>query len=84
MDWNFQSDLVQDYWNELENQLIGVGDEIVPYRMSEFKTVVEPIPAQVKHKINERRRLMKSNKRLFIFSFQIDLFGPFILTIVKF
>ena len=30
LDWNFKSDLVQDYWNELENQLIVIVDKIVP------------------------------------------------------
>ena len=54
--------MVQDYWNEFETQLVGVADEIVPYKLFEFKTVVEPIPAMIKHKINERRRLLKSNK----------------------
>ena len=63
LEWNFQSDLVQDYWNELETQLVGLADEIAPYKLSEFKTVIEPIPAMVKHKINERKRLMKSNIR---------------------
>ena len=61
-DWDLKSDLVQDYWNEFETQLVGVADEIVPYKLFEFKTVVEPIPAMIKHKINERRRLLKSNK----------------------
>ena len=62
LDWDLKSDLVQDYWNEFETQLVGVADEIVPYKLFEFKTVVEPIPAMIKHKINERRRLLKSNK----------------------
>ena len=42
--------------------MVGVADEIVPYKLFEFKTVVEPIPAMIKHKINERRRLLKSNR----------------------
>ena len=42
-DWDLKSDLVQDYWNEFETQLVGVADEIVPYKLFEFKTVVEPI-----------------------------------------
>ena len=29
-DWNFESDGVQDFWNELENQLIEIVDELVP------------------------------------------------------
>ena len=59
LNWDFKSDLVQDYWNEPETQLEGVSDEIVPYKLFEFKTVIELIPAMVKHKINERRRLLK-------------------------
>ena len=43
-------------------QLVGVTDKIVPSKLFEFKTVVEPIPAMIKHKINERRRLLKSNR----------------------
>ena len=43
--------------------MVGVTDEIVPYKLFEFKTVVEPIPAMIKHKINERRRLLKSNRQ---------------------
>ena len=29
-DWEFQSDSVQGYWNQLENQLVGVVDSIAP------------------------------------------------------
>ena len=50
LDWDLKSDLVQDYWNKFETQLVGVTDEIVPYKLFEFKTVVEPIPAMIKHK----------------------------------
>ena len=59
---DLKSDLVKDYWNELETQLVGFTDEIVPYKLFEFKTVIEPIPAMIKHKINERKRLLKSNR----------------------
>ena len=38
-------------------QLVGVMDEIVPYKLFEIKTVIELIPAMIEHKINE----MKSN-----------------------
>ena len=51
-----------NHWNEFETQLVGVTDEIVPYKLYEFKTVVELIPEMIKHKINDRRRLLKSNK----------------------
>ena len=30
INWNFESDLVQDFWNELESQLITVVDELIP------------------------------------------------------
>ena len=30
LDWEFKSDSVQDFWNEFENQLINLVDEIVP------------------------------------------------------
>ena len=29
--WEFSSDSVQSYWNELESQLIEIVDELVPY-----------------------------------------------------
>ena len=58
LEWNFKSDSVQDYWNELEIQLIGVADEISPYKLSDFEMVIEPIPAMIKHKMNERKRLI--------------------------
>ena len=32
-DWDFTSDSVQDYWNELENQLITVIDGLVPVQI---------------------------------------------------
>ena len=50
LEWNFESDSVQDYWNELEIQLVGVADEVAPYRLSNLKTVIEPIPPVIKHK----------------------------------
>ena len=30
LNWNFTSDSVQAYWNELENQLVAVIDELAP------------------------------------------------------
>ena len=37
VDWNIKSDLVQDYWNELENKLITVVDDLVPLTTSRAK-----------------------------------------------
>ena len=32
IDWNFETDNAQDFWNDFENKLIGVVDKIVPLR----------------------------------------------------
>ena len=61
-DWNFKSDSVQDSWNELENQLIQVVDNLAPLAKVVNNSVAEPTPRFIKHKLNKRKRLMKSNK----------------------
>ena len=47
LDWNFKSDLVQDYWNQLENQLIAVVDKIVPLtKVVNNSFVAAPTPSE--------------------------------------
>ena len=63
LDWNLESDSVQDFWNELENRLIGVVDEIAPLATSSNNTIKTTVmPPNLKNKINIRKRLIKSNK----------------------
>ena len=50
LNWSFELDSVQDYWNELENQLIGVVDSVEPLTKSRNNTVVESIPSHIKQK----------------------------------
>ena len=55
--WDFQ-----DYWNELENQLISVVDKIAPLTRVINKELPTTIPNFIKQKINQRKRLLKSNR----------------------
>ena len=53
---------MQDYWNELENKLILVVDELVPLVSTKSKvTGWQQISVNIKNKINKRKRLLKSN-----------------------
>ena len=62
-DWSFDDDTVQGTWNIFENKLINIIDTIVP--VTEFSSTsdcVKSIPMQIKTKINQRKRLLKSFK----------------------
>ena len=63
--WSFTSDSVQAYWNQLENQLIKIIDELVPLVEHRNTNIEAPVPSYIKHKLNERKRLLKSNRRDF-------------------
>ena len=52
--WDFQSDSVQDYWNELKNQMISVIDKIAPLTRVVNKELPTTIPNFIKQKINQR------------------------------
>ena len=56
--------MVQSYWNELENQLIADIDKLVPPATYTNSNIKAPIPQSMKHRLNERKILLKSNKRL--------------------
>ena len=63
IDWQFDIDSVQEYWNVLENLIIGVVDTIVP--IVEFinnSAKNSPLPTHIKTKINTRKRLLKQLK----------------------
>ena len=48
LDWNFSSDLVQDYWNQLEVQLIAVVNKIAPLANVVNNTVETTTPSFIK------------------------------------
>ena len=62
-DWNTNIDMVQEFWNEFENKLIIVVDEIVPIRDFDENVIKEPTPKLVKNKINKRNRLLKAFRK---------------------
>jgi hypothetical protein len=60
MDWDFQDDNVQDFWNNFGNRLVGVVDRVAP--LCEFKDNRVPkgcLPSWVKNKLNYRKRLIR-------------------------
>ena len=44
--WEFESDLVQDFWNELENQLISIVDSVAPMILHTNEVVTQLITKQ--------------------------------------
>ena len=64
LDWEFISDSVQPYWDALENQLVAIIDELVHLVQHKNSSIVVPVPAHVKHKLNLRKRLIRSNNNL--------------------
>ena len=46
--WNIKIDRVQEFWNEFENKLITVIDDIVPLRDFTDNIIKEPTPRIVK------------------------------------
>jgi hypothetical protein len=64
VNWNLQGDLVQDCWNELENKLISIVDDIVPLTEFSSNTMFKlKIPTEIKNLINIRKRLLKRFKQ---------------------
>ena len=61
--WDFKSDSVQAYWNELENQLVNIIDELAPLVEFINDQIIVPVPAFIKNKIYVRKRLLRSNRR---------------------
>ena len=62
VDWSFNIDNVQNFWNYFECMLLGIIDTIVP--IVEFKNNIIKIdtPPFIKNKINVRNRLLKQFK----------------------
>ena len=64
LDQIFSSDLVQDYWNQLEVQLIAVVDKIAPLTRVVINTVQTTTPSFIKHKLIIVTKFITSNLKL--------------------
>jgi hypothetical protein len=63
VNWEMFSDSVQGVWNEFENKLINIVDEIVPIKEFENNLQLKSqVPPQIKHIINKRKRLLHKLK----------------------
>ena len=62
MGWDFKSDSVQAYWNELENQLIAIIDDLAPLTEVINNELPNTVPVSIKKKMNQRKLLLKSNR----------------------
>ena len=61
VDWHCDYDDVQSYWNNFENKLLAVIDNLVPLTsFSNHITTKQTLPASIKSKINLRKRLIAS------------------------
>ena len=67
VDWSVKSDGVQGCWNEIENKLIKIVDNIAPHQ--EFKNnsclKSKTTPHEIKYLINRRKNLLLKLKRKF-------------------
>ena len=66
IDWLFRTDDVQSFWDLLEDRIVGVCDDLIPYESYvNSKPVIDINPPFIKNKLNRRSRLLKlfnSNK----------------------
>ena len=64
--WIFEADSVQDYWNILENKIINIVDEFIPFELAINNVHQSGADSNyIKNKLNKRKRLLKkfnSNK----------------------
>jgi hypothetical protein len=59
--WNLEGDSVQDCWNEFDNKLISIEDDIDPLTEFSNNTVIKlKTPAEIKKFINTRKRLLRN------------------------
>ena len=62
-DWTFDADSPQGYWDILENKIINVVDQLILITAFTNNTFVkEKVPANIKHKMNLRKRLLNRQK----------------------
>ena len=62
VEFNVSSNNVQECWNDFENILIVIVDEILPMRNHCNEVIIAPHCPFIKHKLNLRRRLLKNFK----------------------
>jgi hypothetical protein len=61
VDWSCSADSVQTCWNDFENKLLKVVDELVPIaEFSDKIAIKKTLPAVIKNKLNRRKRLIKN------------------------
>ena len=58
--WQFEADSVQDYWNLLEDKLINIVDELIPYELA-VNNKHQPVKGlnYINNKLNKLKRLLK-------------------------
>ena len=65
VDWSCNADSVQTCWNDFENKLLKVVDELVPItQFSDKISIKKTLPDVIKNKLNRRKRLIKRNRVL--------------------
>jgi hypothetical protein len=63
--WENDIDSVQHYWNSLERKLVEIVDELAPMVSFVNKSVcAQYLPVAIKNKLNIRKRLLKTIKRV--------------------
>ena len=62
VDWDFQDDTVQGFWNSFENGILGVIDLLVPMTKESSSANKINVPQVIKRKINRRKNLLKKLK----------------------
>jgi hypothetical protein len=63
--WENDIDSVQHYWNSIERKLVEIVDELAPMVPFVNKSVCEQyLPAVIKNKLNIRKRLLKTIRRV--------------------
>ena len=62
INWNYEYDSVQSFWDYFENMLIKIVDKIVPSVPFVNNRISQPVPRFIKEKINKRNRLLKKRK----------------------
>ena len=63
IEWTTNVNNVQNMWDEFESKLVKIVDKIMPLTDFVNHKVKKPIPNEIKHKINQRKRLLKQRKK---------------------
>ena len=63
IEWTTNVNNVQNMWDEFESKLVKIVDKIMPLTDFVNHQVKKPIPNEIKHKINKRKRLLKQCKK---------------------